>query len=59
VLATLRKLRACHPGEAKRLRKGRSVIRASSPEPEDIPQFNDAASNAGTPAANADTLEAI
>jgi hypothetical protein len=57
VLATLRKLPACHPGEAKRLRKGRSVIGASS-EPEDIPQFNDAASNASTPV-TADTLEAI
>jgi hypothetical protein len=42
---------ACHPGEAKRPRKGRSVIGALLPEHEDIPQFNDAAT--------ADTLEAI
>jgi hypothetical protein len=62
VLAMLRMLPVYHSGEPKRPRKGRSpeaVIGASSPEPEDIPQFNDAASNASNPVATADTLEAI
>jgi hypothetical protein len=62
VLATLRALPAIHPGEAKRPRKGRppeAVIGASLPEPEDIPQFNDGASNASNPITAADTLEAI